>query len=203
MNLRIRGFTLGQALLVMAVLVACGSITGLIFRRVAAKRMETADVDNLRQIYAAWAIYQESNDGPAPDLPALLSLLDAPSIFVSPKDPFRGADSDSFPLDPCLPSWPPRAPYRISYGYVVDLVRAGKLHVDSWTAASQDPTLGLLVSPWEGRVEPGSDFAAKVFGPFLAVTMDGAIVTRPPTPNDALSDAAALFRLPERVRRTR
>ncbi len=170
------GLTLGEMLVALAVLLVFAAITIPIFNRAKSKSLSDSDVSNLKRIYGAWSIYEESNLGPPPDLTVLRQDFGSDATFLSPKDPFA-SQAGPFPLEPALPSWKPRTDFRISYSYFMNFAAAGKLAQPKWEEARLDRRIGILASVWEGSAQgDGSPFGAQFSGKALRVNLDGSMI---------------------------
>ncbi len=178
------------------VLAAFMLITVPIYRRVRNQDGMTGDAQQMRRIYTAWALYSsDHNDQPAPSLrPVRYQLLDDRQ-FVSALDPFADASGSRFPIEPLLPSWGEPSTVRISYAYLLNFAKAGKIKIPVWAEAEQDRKLGLLTSVWHGNPEPsGQPFQAHLSGPYLRINTDGSVFTLiSPRHPDAFGNADDLF----------
>lgn len=192
---RSRGLTLGEVLIALAVLVLFVAIVVPVYRRAQSKSFQDVDVKQMRQVYVAWSLYQSDNNGwPAPSLLAVRGRLGDDSLLFSQEDPFRDPDG-GYPVEPMLPSYPPRSPIRISYAYLPNFVEAGQTKLASWAQTLTDPKAGLLACGWHGDVRPtGKPFEALIDGPVLRVNTDGSAFTLPHRRHpDRMGDAGDLF----------
>ena len=133
----------------------------------------------MRKVYVALAFYEEQYDSmPAPSLvPA--STYDPNRLdFLSEHDPFKpagnAAASSEFPSDPGLDNQE-LSPFRISFSYVENYLRAKKLAMKPWSEARLDPSIGELANEWLGSVQPGDNFHAQVAGRILRIATDGHV----------------------------
>jgi len=173
-------------------------ITVPIYKRVRNQDRIAGDAQQMRRIFTAWALYgSDHNDQPAPSLrPVRYQLLDDRQ-FISETDPFAQTPGDHFPLEPLLPSGSELSTVRISYAYLLNFSRAGKIKIPSWAEAEQDRKLGLLTSVWQGTAEPTErPFEARVSGPYVRVNTDGSVFTlNSPLHPEIFGDANDLFRV--------
>ena len=102
------------------------------------------------------------------------------SDYLSEKDPFSGSTplesqkAKLFPSDPGLDNHE-YSPFRISFSYILNFIRADKIAVKPWYETRQDPRIGELADEWLGNVDPGTSFQAKVSGRVLRIGTDGAV----------------------------
>jgi hypothetical protein len=191
-----RGITLGELLVALAVLLLFVAITLPIYNRVRSGTLEDIDTDRMRKVYVALSLYEFSNDGQSsPTLLGAQPFLADNTLYLSDKDPWVDQNAKSFPLDPELPKSGEHSDIRISFSYLPDFVRAGKLKSSSLQSAMLDPRVGLITSGWHGTVTPtGAEFEARLFGPVLRVNTNGSLYRLGDRGGDGkMGDPQALF----------
>jgi len=175
-----RAISNGELLIAIAVLVVFAAIVIPIFLRAKDKTMQDGDARNLRQLYAAWSMYEADQFGAfAPDLAALRYRLPDDGALVSQLDPFRtDGGTGLYPMEPFLPDRERTSPVRISYAYFGNFIRAGELPMIEPQAFMRNPASRVLVSPWQGDCKPaGTEFKLSCRGAALKVRADGSLET--------------------------
>lgn len=175
-----RAVSNGEILIAIAVLLLFAAIVIPIFLRAKDKTMQDGDARNLRQLYAAWSMYEADQFGAfAPDLAALRYRLPDDGPLVSQVDPFRADDGTGlYPMEPFLPDRERTSPVRISYAYFGNFIRAGELPMIAPESFMRNPASRVLVSPWQGNCQStGGDFKVSCRGAALRVRADGSLET--------------------------
>lgn len=174
---RLRGFGPKEVLLAILVLAAFSGVFIVLVRRTEDRNLLLAEAGRMRQVYIGLSVYEGQYDSqPAPNLVAVFPYNPNRADYLSYLDPFRdGAQPQSlFPIDPGLDN-SGTSPVRISFSYLLNFVRTGKLSVKPWEQTRQNPAVGEIANEWLGFVEPGSPFHANVAGRVLRIDTDGAV----------------------------
>jgi hypothetical protein len=175
---RMQGFGTKEALLALLVLAIAVAIILPLAVRTQNKNLLLNETIPLRQVFYALDQYETENDNqPAPNLAALFPQVDPNRAdFLSGLDPFVRAKAPvgGFPLDPGLEN-AEKSPFRISFSYLQNFARAGKISVLPWAQAKFDANLGELADEWYGSVQPGSPFKAQVSGRLMRINTDGSV----------------------------
>jgi len=162
------------ALIVIAVAVA---ILLPVAIRTQNRNLLLSESGRMRNVFRALLLYEDQNDSmPAPDL-GVINTIDPNQLdFQSNLDPFINstAPGGGFPNDPGLIN-SEKSPFRISFSYLQNFVRAGKISTKPWAEARLDDHLGELANEWYGSVQPGSPFQAQVSGRLLRINTDGSV----------------------------
>ncbi len=136
----------------------------------------------MRRVYIGLSMYEGEHDNqPSPSL--LNALTNEPDQlnYQSNLDPFVHMDattSPRFPADPGLENGETSS-FRVSFSYLQDFVRAGKIKIKPWAEARQDPSLGELANEWLGSVQAQQFPHALVGGRVLRIGTDGAVFVLP------------------------
>ncbi len=129
----------------------------------------------MRKVYIALSLYEEQYDSqPAPDLVKATTYDPRREDLLSEQDPFSKVAAKEFPLDPGL-DLAQKSPFRISFSYIQNFIRNGKLKTKPWAQARLDPRLGILANEWIGSVQASDPFKAKVGGRVLRINTDGSV----------------------------
>jgi hypothetical protein len=172
-------------LLAIGILLLTAAIVTPVYLRV--RRTETAeqDVERMRRVFAAIAMYQEDHAGAMPAHLAQLHGLVEPADLVSPNDP-APQNSGDYPIEPALPDLPERTDQRISYAYLGNFIRTGKGPIKSWSQVT--PPTGLLANVWDGSTTLDGSMRPHGSGPVQRVRMDGSLYVLPSrSPGDGVS----------------
>jgi len=192
---RERGFTLGETLVAVGVLLLFAAIIVPLYLRERGKGYEEADIERLRKVYVAWSLYQADSQGGLP--PSLYSIrwkLMDDAAYLSNADPFQKTKG-AYPLEPMLPKNGESIPIRISFAYMNNFVRAGVIPKPNWSEVLTNPKIGILACAWQGKVTPSfQPFVARVDGPILRVNSDGSAFRLPERRHpDRMGDPSDLF----------
>jgi len=178
---RTQGFGPKEVLLALAVIVIGGIIIFLLANKQQGANLVLTESGRMRRLYVALAYYEEQYDSaPAPSLVVAARFDPNQSDYLSEKDPFSGSTplesqkAKLFPSDPGLDNHE-YSPFRISFSYILNFIRADKIAVNPWYETRQDPRIGELADEWLGNVDPGTSFQAKVSGRVLRIGTDGAV----------------------------
>lgn len=190
------GFTILELLFVAAIIGILGALILPILSRAKERARETNCASNLRQLYAAIDMYCSDTDGwqhPPPDLVSINAYVGNNQIFHCPsEDWIRKYANGSWPLHAWL--WPSEdeAPFRISYPYVIEILRIeGHPDFDHlWELIRSKPNTGVVACNWHGAVLQNargwrSDKFTKTFGPppehagpVIRICFDGHLYVR-------------------------
>ncbi len=171
------GFGPKEVLLAVFVLVLAATLLFPAFKRVEDRNLLLSESGRMRQVYIALSEYEEENDNlPTPSLLPAARFDPRQTDFLSNVDPFaKTASSDGrFPVDASLDDGE-YAPFRISYSYLIDFVRNGRLQMEPWLQVRLDPRIGELADEWYGDVRPDEPFRAEVGGRLLRINTDGSV----------------------------
>ena len=143
---KLGAFTLVEVIIVVVILAV---LMGLLFPVLIKAKQQayvTQDVQQMRQVYLATALYREdSNDAYPHSLLYTADYAKSKGIYVSPVDPFRDGipGVKDFPAD-MYTGTGLRSPFRISYGYLYPMaIYCGES--DAWfQSAVADPETGLI-----------------------------------------------------------
>jgi hypothetical protein len=179
-------------LVALLVVLLFAAIVFPIYFRAQRRTFEDADLRQVRKVYLAWSLYQgDFNGQPAPSLLALGSRLESDAVLRSELDPFQG--DGPFPVEPMLPEIEVTSNVRVSYAYLPNFVRNGRVSVRSWDEYLLDPQAGLMASVWRPGMTPSAlPFRSPVSGPILRLFTDGS-VRMVPTKGEVYGDPKALF----------
>jgi len=168
-----------ETLLAVIVIVVFAAILTPLVLRSKSKNLLLEESGRMRQIYVALSLYEEQYDSlPAPNL-VLASINDPnPKDFASDLDPFEKVQAESYPSDPGLDNGE-SSTFRISYSYLLNFTRAGKIQVKPWLETRTDPNIGILGNEWFGAVEAEQPFHAQVSGKLLRINTDGSVYVLP------------------------
>lgn len=168
-----------ETLLAILVLIVVAAILIPLARRSSGRNELLSESGRMRKVYVALSLYEEQYDTqPAPNLLAATVYDPQHTDFVSELDPFAATSSKSFPMDPGLDVGE-ASPFRISFSYLQDFVRAGKIHVAPWAETRLNPKIGVLGNEWYGSVHAGDPFHADVSGRLLRINTDGSVYVLP------------------------
>jgi prepilin-type N-terminal cleavage/methylation domain-containing protein len=186
-----RGFTLIEILVVIAIIAV---LAGFLFPVLTAARRrghESSDIAQMKQIYLAFAMYEDENDARSPEtLKILEPLVRDKRLFRAPLDKVKTPMPDGWPARPFVACAMERSPFRISYGYLKTYPPYDESE-RMWQEKRNDPQVGLIASPWNGRIvrEFRGDFACGEIintvsgplfdGPILRINMDGSLFRWP------------------------
>lgn len=187
-DLRI-GFSLMEILIVIAIVGILAALVFGVVGRAKDSAFSTVDISNMRQIYAAIVLYEDSNNEMAPP-----TLLDLYPTWVSSQDVFRAPTDPVRKPNPKLGGYSAemffgsdrRSPFRISFGYLKVFPPYDKLQGE-WLKKRTDPLIGMLASPWHGTPRKShfegrglfDDFGPPMDGPILRINMDGSFFRLP------------------------
>jgi len=164
-----------ESLLFLVIVVICAAIIAPLWMRMQGQNLFLTESGRMRRLYVAMAMYGEvSNSQPPPNLTAIFGLGVGRENYLSERDPFADLKADSFPADPGLENGE-RSPVRISFSYLWDFRRAGKIKTKPWAELQFDTTTGILADEWLGSVQPGKPFEAQVSGQVIRINMDGSV----------------------------
>lgn len=182
-------FTVLELLIVVAIVATLAALLFPVLAQSKRYAKGTVDVSNMRQLYAAVALYENDHDDQSPLLlPMVLGYAGSKGVYASPLDP-RKPDSNlgDWTPAPCGPhGYSPRVDYRVSYPYLPTMMPD-----DAWTnrrysrELRNDSKVGMLASPWVGEVTQwdhsvvaGEDLAnshgPRMRGPIYRIRMDGS-----------------------------
>ena len=163
-------------MLIFVVIAACGILIPIAVRQ-RRNTMLLSEAGLMRRVYVALAFYEEQFDNaPAPTLVAASAYDPHQADYQSPSDPFidEKPGSKGFPNDPGLSNGE-TAPFRLSFSYIQNYTRTGKLKLKPWQELRRNPLIGEIADEWTGTVAPGSPFEAQVSGQVLRIGTDGAV----------------------------
>jgi hypothetical protein len=161
-------------LVALLVVVLFGAIVIPIYLRANRRTLTDVDIRQIRQVYLAWSMYQEDNNGgTSPNLLVLKNRLSDPAMLTSPLDPINA--TGPFPMEPMLPDLEVTSDVRISYAYIGNFLRNGHASVKSWDTYLLDPRNGLMASVWQpDSSATDQPFRGSVPGPILRINTDGS-----------------------------
>jgi type II secretory pathway pseudopilin PulG len=189
-----RGFTYKEVLLALAVLAVGAAILVPIAMVLQGRRQEETDVERMRSLYIAMAMYEQDQNGQLPpDLLVARDYTQDDRVLLSVRDPFVSAQASAFPVDAGLPNWRVESPVRISYAYLYAFVQAGQATTEPWEQLKFNPAVGLLASEWQGGVDAGQNFQANVRGTLYRINTDGALYSYDRGGPKPLGDPQDLF----------
>ncbi len=180
-----RAITLLELLVVVAIVAILSSLGLKVFAQAKRRAKSITDVSNMRQLYAAVTMYENDQDGQAPEiLPLVMTYIKDEHVFSSVLDPRKQNPLKAgWNPSPCGAINDPRSPYRVSYAYLrasmPETAPSGdKFDYGYWRAT---PDAGMLASPWIGDIvewmhDPNddSDQGPVMKGPIDRVNMDGS-----------------------------
>lgn len=178
---RRRGWGTKEALLALIVILAAAAILIPIANRTLQKNLLLTESGRMRQIYVALAYYEEQYDSmAAPSLVAASTYDPKKADYLSGLDPFANTPSPTgaFPCDPGLDN-DETSTFRISFSYLPNYMRAGKIKLKPWAETRLDGSIGELADEWYGSVDAGTPFHAKVAGRLLRINTDGSVYVLP------------------------
>jgi len=184
--------------LALFVLVAFGAVFMFLGRRTVDRDLLLGESARMRRLYVALAFYEEQYDSqPAPSLLAASAYEPNQLNYVSSRDPyvsFPQQRQGRFPIDPGIDGLE-FSPFRISFSYLMNFVRAGQLQIKPWEQTRTDPKVGEIADEWLGSVEQlQQPYHAKVAGRILRVNTDGSVyVVKDRGGPKPLGDATDLF----------
>lgn len=164
-----------EALLALIVILVGAAILIPLARRSLGTNLLLNESGRMRKVYIALSLYEEQYDTlPAPSLIAAGAYDPVHKDFESDLDPFVNVNAGTFPGDPGLERGE-TSTYRISFSYLQNFVRAGKMHLQSWAETRRNPLIGVLADEWYGSVQAGEPFHANVSGDLLRINTDGSV----------------------------
>lgn len=179
--LRRKGSIQKEALLALAIVTAAAAILIPIAKRSSGNSLLLNESGRMRKVYVALTLYEEQFDQqPAPNLLAASVYDPNQADYASGLDPFVKSQpaGQGFPIDPGLDG-SEKSPFRISFSYLPNFVRAGKLSIKPWAETRLDPKVGELADEWFGSVQAEEPYHAKVSGALLRINTDGAVYVLP------------------------
>lgn len=174
---RITGFGAKEGLLALFVIASAALIIFPLAVRTQNRNLLLNESGRMRRLFFSLTLYETVNDSmPAPSLVTVRTFDPNLADYRSGLDPFANVQSPStgFPCDPGLNS-EEKSPFRISFSYLQNFVRAGKVSIKPWSEAKFDNQLGELADEWYGSIEPGAPFQAQVGGRLLRINADGSV----------------------------
>lgn len=194
---RIKGLGAKEGLLALFIIGAAVAIIVPLAVRTQNKNLLLDESSRMRKLFFALDQYEAANDNePAPSLVALSPAFDPNQAhYVSDLDPFANSKPSpgGYPCDPGLDN-SEKSPFRISFSYILNFVRSGKISIEPWAQSKNDGKLGELADEWFGTAQPGPPFQAQVSGRILRINTDGSVfVLQNRGGPKALGDAQDLF----------
>lgn len=188
------GFSTKEAGLALLVVVVAAAVVIPIGMSSRSRRSQAVDVQRMRNVYMALAMYETEVDQMLPpDLSLARNYAQNDDQFQSELDPYVGIGGP-YPVDGSLPEWKRTSPIRISFAYLYSFAEAGRLHPAPWPKAKFERSLGLIADEWTGTVRRAGNFGATVGGPLWRVTVDGSAVRIPRGGPKPIGNAADLFK---------
>jgi len=191
---RNRGIGKQETLLAIIVIVVAAAIlipVGLFRRK---SNLILDESGRMRKVYVALSLYEEQYDQqPAPSLVAASYFDPVRADFTTPRDPYSDVKATQFPIDPGL-DLKETSPFRISFAYIQNYLRANKLKAKPWPQLRLDPLIGVLGNEWYGDSTATDNFHANVKGRLMRINTDGSVFVLPDRGGPKqLGDAQDLF----------
>ena len=183
-----------ETLLAIIVIVVAAAILIPVGLRRGKSNQLLDESGKMRKVYIALSLYEEQYDTqPAPNLVAASAFDPIHADFVTPLDPYVENKAAQYPLDPGLDN-SETSPFRISFSYIQNFIRNGKLHTKAWEITRRDPNIGVLANECYGNVNATGNYHANVSGRLLRINTDGSVYVLPDRGSPKqLGDSGDLF----------
>lgn len=198
-----RGFTVVEIMVAIAIILVIAAITLPVLSSARASSQRSACSAQLRQVFAAIAMYAEDHSG-----------MTSPPLFLAATFPYaRDKTVFKCPVSTMTPEFAgkyrgdvldfgakwPTADYPISYAYIRFAEPADQLRV--WQKLLESRQVGIVACPWHGSVTDArsSSPVKPRNGPIPRVCFDGHIYTLPKRKDENTITVVDLFYNPENI----